>query len=83
MNAKDIIEQVGEHLGGLDLHMRDLRQQMLPRPPSKLVWEMGSMCRLAGARLIALTAELEKLEAGDKAAPPVPHCDPEKQGVLF
>lgn len=74
--------QVAEHLDALEKDIRDLRAKLLPLPPSKLVWNLGSLCRLTGSRLIAVTKDLEEMER-EREVHPVPPPAQEAQGQLI
>ncbi len=70
--------QLGEHLDALEKDIRDLRAKLLPLPPSKLVWNLGTLCRLTGSRFIALTKDLEDMERDAALNPPsAPFAEPQ------
>ena len=77
MSNPTVAQQIEEHLAGIEMHISSLRAQMLPVPPSRLVWELGTMCRLAGSRFIGMTTTIEALELEQKLAPAPPdHTEP-------
>lgn len=41
---------IAEHLDALERDIRELRAKLLPVPPSKEVWALGTLCRLTGRR---------------------------------
>ena len=61
---------IAEHLDALERDIRELRAKLLPVPPSKEVWALGTLCRLTGSRLIGMTQQVEQMEREAALNPP-------------
>lgn len=70
--------QLAEHLDAMEKDIRELRGRLLPLPPSKMVWNLGTLCRLTGSRFIAMTKDLEEMEREVALnPPPAPVTEPQ------